>query len=154
MSFKNKQTKSIGLAAQKVVDALCARLEAGVNPWVKPWSVSGEATDDPEAFAVNLFTGKPYTGINQAMLAPGYYTTAKQAFAHGGSVAKGRGQTAVFYKDGEIRVKDEEVELEDVIEADGKQIGVVAYEGEPSEDSTGWREAICEALEIAREQRA
>ena len=108
MSFKNKQTKSIGLAAQKVVDALCARLEAGVNPWVKPWSVSGEASDDPEAFAVNLFTGKPYTGINQAMLAPGYYTTAKQAFAHGGSVAKGKGQTAVFYKDGEIRVKDEE----------------------------------------------
>lgn len=49
---------------------------------------------------------------------------------------------------------DEEVELEDVIEADGQQIGVVAYEGEPSEDSTGWREAICEALEIAREQRA
>ena len=110
---ESRKAKARERVARKVVEALCARLEKGVNPWVKPWGPKGEASSDPAAFAVNLFTRKPYGGINQAMLEPGWYVTARQAFEHGGTVAKGKGQPVVWFSrlEADLRSGEEEAAL-------------------------------------------
>lgn len=112
MTRKSEGTKGTitarEITCEKVVRALCERLEKGVNPWVKPWGPDGQPRNDALHFAVNLFTGRPYGGINQAMLEPGYYVTPRQAREHGGRVLAGKGQDAVFYKDGLASLKEPE----------------------------------------------
>ena len=75
--------------AEKVLNLLLAKLQAGVNAWKKPWDSKGNPTADPRFFAVNLFTGKPYSGINCSTLEAGFYAGFSQITANGGKVKKG-----------------------------------------------------------------
>ena len=75
--------------AEKVLNLLIAKLESGVNSWRKPWDCKGNPTDNADFFAVNLFTGKPYTGINAQSLPAGLYAGFSQITSHGGKVKKG-----------------------------------------------------------------
>ncbi len=75
--------------AEKVLNLLIAKLEAGVNAWRKPWDCKGNPTDNADFFAVNLFTGRPYTGINAQTLPAGLYAGFSQITSHGGKVKKG-----------------------------------------------------------------
>lgn len=65
-------------------------LEQGIIPWRKPWSVSGTA--------YNHTTKKPYSFINQMLLAGGEYLTFQQVTAEGGKVKKvEKGNIVVSY---------------------------------------------------------
>jgi antirestriction protein ArdC len=89
---------------EEVTAKIIAQLEAGVFPWVQPWSNATAGIGLPR----NAISGRPYSGINVlilwgAVIEIGYpsqdWLTFRQALAEGGSVRKGeRGQT-VFYAD-------------------------------------------------------
>ena len=79
-----------------VTGNIIAKLEQGVLPWRKPWTEGGH----PQ----NLFTKRPYTGINTWLLgsigyAQNYYLTWNQIKMVGANVKKGeRGTMVVFWK--------------------------------------------------------
>ena len=87
--------------ADTITNAIIAKLEAGVRPWIKPWrpGLGGRPL---------RATGDPYKGINCFWLwlcaeSAGYtsrtWMTYKQAQALGGQVREGeRSQIAIFYK--------------------------------------------------------
>ena len=87
--------------AETITNAIIARLEAGVRPWVQPWR-PGMGGRPLRA------TGEPYRGINCFWLwmvaeNRGYssrtWMTYKQADALGAQVRKGeRSEIAIFYK--------------------------------------------------------
>jgi antirestriction protein ArdC len=87
---------------EEVTAKIIAQLEAGVFPWVQPWSASAAGIGLPR----NAVSGRPYSGINvlilwSAVIEGGYdsqdWLTFRQALAEGGSVRKGeRGQTVFF----------------------------------------------------------
>jgi antirestriction protein ArdC len=89
---------------EEVTAKIIAQLEAGVFPWVQPWTSAAAGIGLPR----NAMSGRPYSGINVlilwgAVIEGGYasqdWLTFRQALAAGGSVRKGeRGQT-VFYAD-------------------------------------------------------
>ena len=65
-------------------------LEQGRIPWQKPWSVGG--------WAFNYTTGKPYSLINQMLLAGGEYLSFQQVTNLGGKVKKGeKGSMVISY---------------------------------------------------------
>jgi len=85
-------------AYQLITDRLIARMEAGVNPWRKTWSVAGGAPGRDR----NPVTGTLYSGINRLMTGcAGFnsplWVTFKQARDLGGSVRKGETGTPVVY---------------------------------------------------------
>lgn len=88
----------------RITERILADLEAGVRPWLKPWSIerlAGRVTRPLRA------TGEPYRGINVVLLwmeavACGYasstWLTYRQAQALGGQVRKGeKGAPVVYY---------------------------------------------------------
>lgn len=87
----------------RVTDAIVAELEAGVRPWVKPWSAA------PGAGVVRRplrACGQPYTGVNVLLLwseavARGFtspvWMTFRQAQAMGGQVRRGAHGATVVY---------------------------------------------------------
>lgn len=88
----------------RITERILADLEAGVRPWLKPWSVerlAGRVTRPLRA------TGEPYRGINVVLLwmeavACGYasstWLTYRQAQSLGGQVRKGeKGAPVVYY---------------------------------------------------------
>lgn len=89
---------------QTVTDNIIRALEAGVKPWVCPWTGSGAASGLP----TNFSTGTAYSGINIMLLwssaaEQGYtdprWLTYKQAAEQGGQVRKGEhGTTIIYYK--------------------------------------------------------
>lgn len=89
---------------QTVTDNIIRALEAGVKPWVCPWTGSGAASGLP----TNFSTGTAYSGINIMLLwssaaKQGYtdprWLTYKQAAEQGGQVRKGEhGTTIIYYK--------------------------------------------------------
>jgi antirestriction protein ArdC len=89
---------------EEVTAKIITQLEAGVFPWVQPWSNAAAGIGLPR----NAVSGRPYSGINVlilwgAVIESGYdsqdWLTFRQALAAGGSVRKGeRGQT-IFYTD-------------------------------------------------------
>ncbi|MBL0923460.1 MAG: DUF1738 domain-containing protein [Sphingomonadaceae bacterium] len=89
---------------EEVTATIIAQLEAGVFPWVQPWSSAAAGIGLPR----NAVSGRPYSGINVlilwgAVIEGGFasqdWLTFRQALAAGGCVRKGeRGQT-VFYAD-------------------------------------------------------
>jgi antirestriction protein ArdC len=91
---------------QEVTDRIVASLEAGVPPWVKPWS------GDPDPLPLNASTRRPYRGVNVLLLqlesfARGYprngWLTFREATELGGHVRKGEhGSTVVFFKMHEV----------------------------------------------------
>lgn len=79
---------------QIITDEIVKKLEQGVVPWHKPWSVK-----HGEECAHNWVSGKPYRGINAMLLDSGEYATFKQIQGAGGHVKKGEhGNIVVFYK--------------------------------------------------------
>lgn len=85
---------------QIVTDKILESLESGVAPWVKPWKDSQPFGGMP----YNALSGKPYRGINVALLLCAPYPsqgwlTYKQAQQLGGQVRKGeKGSMIVFFK--------------------------------------------------------
>ncbi|HHN8391450.1 TPA: ArdC family protein [Morganella morganii] len=89
---------------QTVTDNIIRALEAGVKPWVCPWTGNGVASGLP----ANFSTGTAYSGINIMLLwssaaEQGYtdsrWLTYKQAAEQGGQVRKGEhGTTIIYYK--------------------------------------------------------
>ena len=86
-------------AYQTVTDRLIEKLETGTVPWRKAW---GESTRLGEC--KNLFTQKPYRGVNAFTTALSgyrspYFLTYKQALEIGANVKKGeRGLPIVFFQ--------------------------------------------------------
>ena len=76
----------------EVTARIVEQLEQGVIPWHKPWIASGAA--------ISHSTGKPYSLLNQILLArPGEYATFKQIQQEGGRVKKGaKSSMVVFWK--------------------------------------------------------
>lgn len=97
----------------EVTAKIIGQLEAGIFPWVQPWSSAAACPSLPR----NAISGRPYSGINVlilwgAVIEGGYpsqdWLTFRQALAAGGSVRKGeRGQT-VFYADKFVPKDDRE----------------------------------------------
>lgn len=106
---------------QIVSDRILALLDAGVNPWRKPWSAA--AWKPPR----NLASGKAYRGINVMLLgmAPyesNYWLTFKQALDRGGNVRKGeKSSLAVFWKLYDRKAED------GATNSERKQIPVLRY---------------------------
>jgi antirestriction protein ArdC len=93
----------------EVSGRICAELERGAPPWVKPWSAT-PGVNTP----CNAVTNRPYSGCNVVLLwmaqNAGYraprYLTFRQALELGGNVRKGeRGTKVVFVK--QLQVPDE-----------------------------------------------
>lgn len=89
---------------EEVTATIIAQLEAGVFPWVQPWSSAATALGLPR----NAVSGRPYSGINVlilwgAVIEGGYpsqdWLTFRQAMAAGGCVRKGERGRTVFYAD-------------------------------------------------------
>jgi antirestriction protein ArdC len=82
---------------ERVTETLIARMEAGVNPWKRPWDPStGAATVNR-----NPVTGTVYRGINAILtgcagFSSPYWLTYKQLTAKGGSV-RGQSGTLITY---------------------------------------------------------
>ena len=83
---------------QIITDRILAMLDAGVNPWRKPWRAA--AYKPPQ----NLLSRRPYRGINVILLglspyASPYWMSYRQTLQAGGHVKKGeKSSLAVFWK--------------------------------------------------------
>lgn len=89
----------------EVTTKVIAQLEAGVAPWIKPWT--NGATD--ASLPYNYLTKRAYRGVNVLLLWAAAYPnnawlTYRQAQQLGAHVRKGeRGTTIVFYKPFKVR---------------------------------------------------
>ena len=83
---------------QIITDRILAMLDAGVNPWRKPWRAA--AYKPPQ----NLLSRRPYRGVNVILLglspyASPYWMSYRQTLQAGGHVKKGeKASLAVFWK--------------------------------------------------------
>jgi len=100
---------------QEITDRVIAALERGVNPWRKPWTSTGSAA--ASGMPHNAVTGRPYRGINVALLMietmeKGYQSTGwitpKRAMEAGLNFKGQKTTEAVFWK--KLRVKDRDAE--------------------------------------------
>jgi antirestriction protein ArdC len=89
---------------EEVTATIIAQREAGVFPWVQPWSAAAAGLGLPR----NAVSGRPYSGINVLILwgaviegghASQDWLTFRQALAAGGCVKKGERGRTVFYAD-------------------------------------------------------
>ena len=80
-----------------VTNNIIAKLESGIAPWIKPWSVEGAGADR------NAISKKEYSGVNRLILGMSGFSSPiwasfKQWQELGGSVRKGeKGTQIVFY---------------------------------------------------------
>ena len=105
----HRQTSPRPNPAETITRAIIERLEAGVRPWVQPWT--GASISRPLRAC-----GTPYQGINVVWLwmtaqmggfASPYWMTYLQAQKLGGQVRRGERSTiAVFYKSYSAEVED------------------------------------------------
>jgi antirestriction protein ArdC len=87
---------------REITQRIIAALEAGVAPWVRPWSTG------VDTLPMNASSKRPYRGVNVVLLgleaqAQGYelnrWLTHRQASELGGQVCRGEsGTTVVFWK--------------------------------------------------------
>ncbi len=93
-----------GSLYDEVTATIVTQLEAGVVPWVQPWSKAAASLGLPR----NAVSGRAYSGINilvlwGAVIECGYpsqhWLTFKQALAAGGCVRKGERGRTVFFAD-------------------------------------------------------
>jgi antirestriction protein ArdC len=81
-----------------VTNKIIAQLEAGIAPWIKPWSVASNNSAD-----INAISKKEYQGVNRLILGMSGYSSPvwasfKQWQDLGGNVKKGeKGTQIVFY---------------------------------------------------------
>src|SRR5580704_9086765 len=89
----------------QVTDRIVAELEAGVRPWIQPWTSSHGAGEVSRPLR---FNGLPYRGINVVLLwlsalhrhyASPLWMTYKQAIELGGQVRRGEAGSLVVYAD-------------------------------------------------------
>ena len=91
---------------REITDKIIRDFEAGIVPWVKPWSsTSGLSL---LSLPQNALTRRSYSGINILLLwsaleekgfASNYWVTFKQCIAMGGSVRKGEHGVNVYFVD-------------------------------------------------------
>lgn len=103
---------------QAVTDRIVAALEAGVAPWIRPWSGGGF-----EGVPLNAGSSRPYRGVNRVLLTmeahgKGYrsnrWLTYRQTSELGGRVRRGEhGVQIVFYRLKELPQAAEPERLED-----------------------------------------
>ncbi len=98
----------------RVTDRIIVSLEAGVRPWVKPWSADHAAGKITRPLRHN---GTPYSGINILMLwsasvAAGFaaptWMTFRQSMELGGHVRKGEKGALVVYANSITRTETDE----------------------------------------------
>src|SRR5476649_1420644 len=95
MYAMNTQTQPLDVFSI-ITNRIIEQLAQHVIPWQKPWTEAGH----PQ----NLFSKRPYTGINTWLLgslgySQNYFLTWKQLKAVGASVKKGeKGTMVVFWK--------------------------------------------------------
>jgi len=93
----------------KINERMIQALTQGEIPWVKPWTVNGPR---------NLFSGRPYTGINRVGLAltrrslP-FWATYRQYLAAGLQVRKGEHGEGIIYVSRGIKTEKEEGSTEE-----------------------------------------
>ncbi|WP_101809520.1 ArdC family protein [Paenibacillus pasadenensis] len=90
-----------------VTEAIIAKLEAGVVPWVRPWKNGKQAGG-----ARNWNTGKLYRGVNQLLLDwSGEWATYNQVEAAGGNVKLGaKSSIVIFFNKVEKENEDGDIE--------------------------------------------
>jgi antirestriction protein ArdC len=99
----------------EVSNRVCAELERGAAPWIKPWSATAGANTP-----CNAVSNRAYSGCNVVLLwmaqAAGYrtprYLTFKQALELRGHVRKGERGTRVYFVK-QLQVRDERTEEEE-----------------------------------------
>jgi len=110
----------------EVTATIIGQLEAGIVPWVKPWSASAAGVGLPR----NAVTGRPYSGINVLILwgavIEGDYPaqdwlTFRQALAAGGCVRKGERGRTIFYADS-FTPKDRDRQEQPVQEGEARTV--------------------------------
>jgi antirestriction protein ArdC len=99
----------------EVTTKILEQLEAGVAPWVRPWSTSPKlAGHRGRSYPHNVVSNRNYRGINALLLmmlsaSKGYpsgaWATYKQIAARGGQVRRGEKATQIVYF-GKIDVQD------------------------------------------------
>jgi len=124
----------------RVTDKIVAALEAGVRPWMQPWSVEHAAGKISRPLRAN---GKPYQGVNVLLLwgeamdkgyvAP-FWMTFKQALELGGRVRKGEHGSLVVYADTFRKTETDEETGEDVERAIPFMKGYTVFNVEQIED--------------------
>lgn len=93
---------------EEVTTQLLEILEKGENPWHKPWNLLKVNQLFPEKFAYNFESKKPYQGINQFTLRPGFYLTFKQVNNLKGKIKKGSHSHVIVYNKVDIIEATEE----------------------------------------------
>lgn len=110
----------------EVTAAIISQLEAGIVPWVKPWSVSAASVGLPR----NAVTGRAYSGINvlilwsaviEAAFPAQEWLTFRQALAAGGCVRKGERGRTIFYADS-FTPKGREADEQSGDDGDGRRV--------------------------------
>jgi antirestriction protein ArdC len=101
----------------EVTNRIVSALEAGVTPWIRPWSVDFDPTP------INAVSRRSYRGINTVLLtleaqSRGYgrnaWMTYRQAMELGARVRRGEsGTTAIFYKLHEFSLSTTVEQIED-----------------------------------------
>lgn len=124
----------------RVTDKIVAALEAGVRPWMQPWSVEHAAGRISRPLRAN---GKPYQGVNVLLLwgeamdkgyiAP-FWMTFKQALELGGRIRKGEHGSLVVYADTFRKTETDEEIGEDVERAIPFMKGYTVFNVEQIED--------------------
>ncbi|MBL0925217.1 MAG: DUF1738 domain-containing protein [Sphingomonadaceae bacterium] len=101
-SKRRASTLQRGSLYEEVTAKIIAQLEAGIFPWVQPWSSAGAVPGLPR----NAVTGRAYSGVNVLILWGAVierafpsqdWLTFKQALAAGGCVRKGETGETIFY---------------------------------------------------------
>ena len=124
----------------RVTDKIVAALEAGVRPWMQPWSVEHAAGRISRPLRAN---GKPYQGVNVLLLwgeamDKGYVTpfwmTFKQAMGLGGRVRKGEHGSLVVYADTLRKTETDEETGEEMERAIPFMKGYTVFNVEQIED--------------------
>jgi antirestriction protein ArdC len=113
-AYQARPTMQRNLYAE-VSARICAELERGAAPWVKPWSAT-----PGQNVPCNAVTNRPYSGCNVVLLwmaqSAGYrtprYLTVKQALELGGNVRKGEHGTKVYFVK-QLQVRDQRTEEEE-----------------------------------------
>ena len=139
----HKRTNPTSDVYQIVTDKILEQMAKGIVPWQKPWHGGLEG-------AVSYATGRPYSLLNQFLLArEGEYLTFKQVKELGGKIKEGaKSQMVVFFK--MIPTKDfrktQDEDGNDVMEEVEKRIPVLRY-------YNVFHIEDCEGIKSKREQK-
>lgn len=91
---------------QQITERILADLKAGVAPWAKPWTASGQGVSLSAGMPMNFATRKAYRGVNVWLcllacqdngFAVPAFATFNQIKEMGGTVVKGSKATRVFF---------------------------------------------------------